>query len=132
MADKFDTLSSLYNELGVAALALLGPGNHQILIYAEAGEGWTGISVYHNESTRVVYLDDIDEIDDIMMDLWYAEETGKRWKEIQIDIDGTKFEARPFYADQLNKRESYDDRRERAVKERFGEKPIYYSPLSME
>lgn len=136
MEDSPSKIGDLYAELAHEIARMAGPDNEQVLLYVEVGDMWTGISLYKNESERVSYIDesvaDSNLLSDIIFDIWYAEAPDKRWKEMQLDVDGKKFEARQFYADQLNKRESYDDRRERAVRERFGDKPIYYSPLSMD
>lgn len=136
MGDKFAKIGELYAELAAEITRLAGTEDQQILLYVEAGEMWSGISLYRNEPERVSYVDESVEdsnlLSDIILDIWYAEDPDKRWVEMQLDVDGKKFEARQFFSDQLNKRESYDDRRERAVRERFGDKPIYYSPLSMD
>jgi hypothetical protein len=127
MNDKLDRLGQLYSELGAALLEWFGPGEHHITLYAEAGDMWTGASIYRDEGNRIAYTSELN-VSDIILELWYAEPPDKRWKEMQFDLDGTKFHARNFYTDELNKRESYGTRRERAVKERFGDKPIYYPP----
>lgn len=128
MNDKLDKLGKLYSELGTVLLEWYGPGNHRITVYAEAGDNWSGTSIYHDEGHRIAYTDELD-VSEIILDLWYAEPADKRWKEMQFDIDGAKFHARNFYPEDMKKRESYRTRRERAVRERFGDKPIYYPPL---
>lgn len=128
MDDKLDKLGELYSELGATLLKWFGPGEHHITVYVEAGDMWVGTSIYHDEGHRVAFIDDLD-ISEILLDIWYAEPVDKRWEEMQFDIDGTKFHARNFFAEELKKRETYMIRRERAVRERFGDKPIYYSPL---
>ena len=134
--DKLSKVGDLYAELASEIFRIVGPEEEQLLFYAEAGDMWTGFSLYRNEAARVSYVDETVEdtnlLSDIVLDIWYAEDSDKRWVEMQLAVDGKKFEARQFYADQLDRRETYDDRRERAVRERFGDKPIYYSPLAMD
>ena len=128
MNDKFDRLNELYSELGAAILERFGPGKHEILVYARAGDMWVGVSIYHNEGDRIAYSDGVDDIADIVRDIWYAEPADKRWQEMQFDLNGAEFHAQNFFAEELNQLETYIVRRERAVKERFGDKPIYYPP----
>lgn len=119
----------LYSKLCFEIIRVLGQINHQALLYVEGGRAWAGISLYQNTESRVIYVDETGEIDDLVIAIWDSDKASNRWREMQIDIDGIRSEVRHFPARSLDKRESYDDRRERAVRERFGDKRIYYSPL---
>lgn len=136
MEDKITKVGDLYAELGAVASRLAGPGEQQVVVYVEAGRAWCGISLYKNEPDRIAYLDedveDANLLADIVMEIWNADDSNKRWVEMCLDIDGNQFKAQQFYADNLNKREDYGIRRERAARERFGDKPIYYAPLGIE
>lgn len=128
MDDKLDRLGQLYSELGTALLDWFGPGEHHVTVYVEAADMFVGTSIYRDEGHRIAYTNDL-SVAEILLDLWYAEPADKRWREMQFDIDGRKFHARNFFPEDLKKRETYEMRRERAVRERFGDKPIYYPPL---
>ena len=56
----------------------------------------------------------------------------KRWSVMEYEICGTKFDAQFRFPDEVDV-ESFDvDRREVALKKRYGDKPIIYPPPPFE
>lgn len=63
-----------------------------------------------------------------MFDLWYSEEPNKRWTAMHFTVDAGKFEAKFEFDDLERPDEDDDDRRERILRARYGDKPIVYPP----
>lgn len=96
--------------------------------YVEVREMWMAPSAFHDEGNRVVYLRTSIEFDEAVEALWYTKEAGLRWEAMHYEIVDGQFSVEFDYPDQLDPDESCDDRRERALKARYGDKPIYYPP----
>jgi hypothetical protein len=79
--------------------------------------------------SRVVrYYDPSTELSDLIDETWLAEVPDKRWAVMEYEIRGTKFDVQFKFPDEV-KVESFDvDRREIALKKRYGDKPVVYPP----
>lgn len=95
-------------------------------MYAEVGEGSCEAGVFLDEGQQVVYFEPNDELFDALFDLWAFAEADKKWAVLHYEVKDGTFEARFSYPDQLDPDESGFDRRERALLERYGEKPVIY------
>jgi hypothetical protein len=61
---------------------------------------------------------------------WLAEEEDKRWSVMEYEINGTAFDADFKFPEEVQVRVyDEDDRRDIALKRRFGDKPVIYPPL---
>lgn len=63
------------------------------------------------------------------MDTWYLEPADKRWTAMHYTIEGGRFDASFEFNDIEGSSERMEDRRERILRTRYGEKPIVYPPL---
>ena len=63
-----------------------------------------------------------------LLDLWEAQDSDKRWTEIEYVVRGDKFHASFTYPDEIDPEEDPFDRRDRIVAKHFGKKPIVYPP----
>ena len=128
--DKYDKLGPLYAEIGGEVAQIVGGDPDGAYLYAEAGQGWYGASVYKDEGTAVRYFDPSSELSDLIYEAWLTEEPDKRWSVMELEIRGTKFDAQFKYPDDVDV-ESFaaDDRREIALRNRYGDKPVIYPPL---
>jgi hypothetical protein len=128
--DKYDKLGPLFADIGGEIAQIVGGDPDGAYLYAEAGEGWYGASVYRDEGEAVRYFDPSDELSDLIYEAWLTEDPDKRWSVMQFEIRGTKFDASFQYPDEVNV-ESFaaDDRREKALRKHFGDKPVIYPPL---
>jgi hypothetical protein len=128
--EKYDKLGPLYAEIGGEVAQIVGGDPDGAYLYAEAGQGWYGASVYKDEGPAVRYFDPSDELSDLIYEAWLAEDPDKRWSVMEFEISGTKFDAQFKYPDEVNV-ESFaaDDRREIALRKHYGEKPVVYPPL---
>ncbi len=102
------------------------------LLYARVAANMVGPSVFKNLSDHILYRDpELDSLSEALLALWYAQDSKKRWSEIEYLIRDGKFTAKFVYADDIAPMEVEDslDRRDRIVREYFGDKPIVYPPL---
>jgi len=95
-------------------------------LYAEVDEGAYEAGVFHDEGEQVVYYDPSDELFDELIGLWELAEAGKKWAVLQYEVKEGKFNASFSYPDQLDPEEFSFERRERALAERYGDKPVIY------
>ena len=101
-----------------------------VYLYVEAGDGWVGPSLYKDEGSQVRYFDPgKSDLCDALFDAWYIEEPDKRWTVMHYTINGGKFDAKFDFGELRRPGESGDDRRERVLRARFGDKPIIYRPM---
>ena len=114
--------------IGQALANMIDGDPNGAFAYVEVREMWMAPSAFHDEGNRVVYLRTNIEFDEAVEDLWYTKEAGLRWEAIRYEILDGQFFVEFDYPDQFVSDESCDDRRERALKARYGDKPIYYPP----
>ena len=96
-------------------------------LYAEAGEGWVEPSIFKDLGNRLVYREGSHELSLKLLEIWEAEEPDKRWSALHYTISNGRFEASLDYWEDIDPEESTLDRRERAIRKRFGDKPVDYS-----
>lgn len=127
--DRFDALGPAYADIGAELAEIVGGDPDGVYLYAEAGEGWYGYGVFKDEGDKVRYYDPSRELGDLIYEAWQTEDPDKRWAIMEYEIHGTKFDAEFKFSDEV-KVESYDedDRRDIALKRRFGDKPVIYPP----
>lgn len=95
-------------------------------MYAEVGEGSCEAGVFHDEGEQVVYYDPSDELFDALIELWEFAEADKKWAVLHYAVKEGAFETRFSYPDKLNPEEFNFERRKRALRERYGDKPVIY------
>ena len=127
--DKYEALGPAYADIGAELAEIVGGDPDGVYLYAEAGEGWYGYGVFKDEGDKVRYYDPSSELGDLIYKAWLVEDRDKRWAIMEYEINGTKFNAEFKFPDEV-KVESYDehDRRDIALKRRFGDKPVIYPP----
>lgn len=96
-------------------------------LYAEAGDGWSAPSIFKDVGDRVVYREGSDDLCLMLIDVWQAEQPGKRWAALHYTISNGRFDVSFFYAEEMNTEEDTIDRRDRVLRARFGDKPVDYS-----
>jgi hypothetical protein len=67
----------------------------------------------------------------LLFELWNSEDPDKRWAVMEYTITGANFDAQFLFPDQIDPEESEVERRPRALKKHFGDKPIVYPPRLM-
>ena len=126
--DKFEILGALLNEIGGEIAEIVGGDPAGTYLYAEAGEGWIGSSLFKDEGSTVRYYDTTDDLDDLLLEFRKTEGPGKRWVVMEYEVVGTKFDAQFKYPEEVDVESFDDDRRDIALKKRYGDKPVIYPP----
>lgn len=127
-SNKYDVLGPALAEIGAELAQIVGGDPDGVYLYAEAGEGWYGYSVYRNEGNEVRYFEPGPELGDLIYEAWLIEEPGKRWAVMEYEINGTKFDVHFRFPDEVDVESFDEDRREIALRKRYGDKPIIYPP----
>ncbi len=129
-ADKYDLLGPALAKVGEEAMAIVGGEPDGVYLYVEIGEGWVDISLFKDEGDAVRYIDiGASDIWRLLIDAWCLEPADKRWTAMHYTITGGKFDAHFEFDDLEASDESTDDRRERILRARYGERPVVYPPM---
>jgi len=124
-----DKTARLLNEIGQLLAEDADYPLEGTLLYAEVDWGYVAPSIFKDVGDRIVYRDpDLDRLGDALLDLWKAQESEKRWTEIEYVIRDGKFHASFTYPDEIDPDEGMLDRRRRIVAKHFGDKPTVYPP----
>lgn len=129
MADKFDRLGPLLDQIGHEMGLIAGGDPDKTYLYAEVQEGHVAASVFKDEGNSVRYFDPSRVLTDLLVEAWEAEELGKRWKVIEYEVVGKKFDAVFKFPEEVNSEEYWDERLEVALHARYGDKPVIYPPM---
>ena len=126
--DKYDLLGPIYAEIGGEIAHIVGDPNGTFL-YSEAGDGWCSYAIFKEEGGGVRYYAGTSELGDLIWKAWLTEDSDKRWAVVEYVVTGTKFDVQFQFPDQIDPEESEDERRPRALKKHFGDKPVIYPPM---
>ena len=130
--DKYDKFRRLYADIGGEVAEIVDGDPDGTFLYAEAGEGWLGASVFKDEGRTFRYFDPSPALIDLLLQAWKTEIRGPRMRRsvMEYEITGTRFDVRFQYPDEVEVKSFADnDRRESALKRRYGEKPVIYPPI---
>lgn len=127
---KFALLGPAYDKVGQEAVQLAGGEPDKLFLYVEIGDGWVGPSLYKDEgpSIRYVEIEPASDLFDLIEDAWCLEPSDKRWTSMRYEINNGSFRAE-FDFDEPNPEDASDDRRERVLRARYGDRPVMYPPL---
>ena len=127
--DKFATFAALYNEIGQELGRITGGDPDGTYLYAEVEEGVTGGGVFKDEGKQVRYYDPSPLLLDLLDDLWHAEDPDKRWRAMEFSVTGNQVHAIFVFPEDFRSDHSTNERRQAALKVRYGDKPIIYPPI---
>lgn len=130
--DKLDILSRLFNQIGVELVDIVGGDPDGIFLYVEIGEGWISPNIFKDDGNQIRYLDDNETLSDLLWEAWYAEsdEGGiKRWSIMEYEIKQGKVDISFRFPDEVNVETISMERRQAALRARFGDKPVVYPPM---
>lgn len=123
-------IAELLNQIGNLLAEDSDYPSQGTLLYAEVGSGYVAPSVFKDLGDHVAYRDpDLDRLGDVLLDLWKAQDTAKRWTEIEYVVQDGKFRAIFNYPQDGEAEALHLDRREEVVTKHFGNKPIVYPPM---
>jgi hypothetical protein len=112
--------------IGQEIAAMIGKNPDSVFCYIEAREMWMSGCVFQDEGDRAVYYRPSRGFGDAVEDLWYVREAEKRWGAMRYEIADGQFLAEFDFPDQFDPNEDENDRKARALKTRFGDKPLVY------
>lgn len=129
--DKLDLLGPLMNDIGHELSRIVGGDPNGIFLYVEIGEGWVRPSVFKDEGDVVRWYDPNDDyLSDLLFEAWYLEPDGPnmRWSVLEYAIVDGKFRVSMKYPEEVNVDIVDSERRQTALRARFGDKPVVYPP----
>jgi hypothetical protein len=121
-----DKMAEMLNAIGQHIAGIIDDPLDNSYLNAEAGENWAEVGIFQDLGNQVLYHDPTTELSLQLIGLWDAAEPEKKWAALHYDIKNGRFDAQFEYADGWNPEETSIDRLERALRERYGNKPIVY------
>lgn len=103
------------------------------LLYAELDFNFVGESIFKELGNQLVFRWPLNErLMYALLELWEAQGARDRWSELEFVLRDGRFEVTYFYPDEIDPEEDLIERRERALRRHFGDKPIVYPPFPFE
>lgn len=119
-------LGNLLNAVGQYVADIVGETPDGAYLYVECNGRSCGAGVFQDEGESVAYFDPDDDLIASLYELWNATPANEKWEIMEYEIAGDSFDARFEFPDQLDPDETSHDRRERALRARYGDKPVIY------
>jgi hypothetical protein len=126
--DHLDKFGPMLSEIGGVAAELVGGDPNGLYLYVEVGDRWFSVNLFRDEGAAVRYYRSTPELNDLIYEFSQSEDHDKRWSVMEFEINGTKFDAQFKFPDEVDVEDFDMDRREIALKNRFGDKPVIYPP----
>jgi hypothetical protein len=126
---KFDILGPIFGEIGRKIFEDIGEDPNGVFLYAEAGEGWVEASIFKDKGAFVQYFDASSELCDLIIKAWETEPTHKRWAVMMYEIQDGAFDATFRFPEEIDPEPVGIERREDALRNRYGDKPVRYPPI---
>lgn len=130
-SDKLEMLGPLMNEIGQELAETVGGDPNGVFLYVEIGEGWVDTGIFKDEGDVVRWYDPQGtHLADLLWEAWYLEpdSPNMRWSVLEYAITGQKFHVNLKYPEEVNVDIVDGERRESALRARFGDKPVVYPP----
>lgn len=119
-------IGEMLNAIGQHTANVLGKTPKNVFVYLRAGDQWMEGSIFDDLGTEVIYHDPNEEMVYEVIRLWDAANPDRKWEMLHYDIKDGEFTVKYFYPDDLDPEEDSPEQRERALAERYGDKPIIY------
>ncbi len=124
--DKYDILGSIYASIGKECRSIVGENVDGLYLYGEAGEGYSGGAIFMDEGAIVRYHSLNQVIFDLLLQAWEIEDQDQKWALMEYSIEGSRFDAKLIYPEDIDSNLSISDRRGIFLRRRFGDKPVIY------
>lgn len=115
----------LLNSVGECVANIVGEQPDGAYLYVEY-DGGCEAGVFHDQGGSVAYFDPDSYLMATLFQLWNASDVHSKWDVMEYEITGDTFDARFGFADSFDPEETSHDRRERALRARYGDKPVIY------
>jgi hypothetical protein len=120
----------LLNEIGGLLMKDAEYPLEPTLLYAQLDHNMIGESIFKELGNQFLFRWPVNErLPYALLELWEAQDGQDRWSELVYVLRDGQFEVVYFYPDEIDPQEDVIERRERALRRHFGEKPIIYPPL---
>lgn len=124
-----DESEKLLNEIGQLLTEDSEYPSEATLLYAQLDRNMVGESIFKELGNQILYRRPVIKgLPYALLDLWEAQGGDDRWAEMEYVLRDGKFEVAYIYPDEIDRDEDVVERRARAVRRHFGEKPIVYPP----
>lgn len=120
------TIGPILEEIGQIIAELVDGDPNGSYLYAEAEQGFQAPTLFKDHGDHIICYRPNIELCDAIEKLWETEPDDKKWQAMRYEVEDNRFNARFEFPDELNPDEWVDDRLERAVAERYGDRPITY------
>lgn len=100
-----------------------------VYLYAEADGGSYDAGIFKDIGNGVQYFSPDAELFDELRRLWAAADVDEKWHVLHYTVRGAAFEASFEFQDSMDPDEFIQDRRKRALHQRYGDKPVIYPPM---
>src|SRR5689334_20502470 len=95
-----DKTAQLLNEIGQLLAEDRAYPLDDTLLYAEVGSGYVAPSIFKDRGDHILYRNpDLDRLGGVLLDLWEAQNSDKRWRELEYVIRDGNFHASFNYPD---------------------------------
>lgn len=122
-----EEIGAIYSDMGYVISEDIKDSKGDIFLYAEAQPGVISASIFIDVGDRIVYREASDELFDMIRDAWEGLEEKKRWSTLSYTISGKRFSADFQFPEEIDQKESQDERRDRILREKYGQTPIDFS-----
>ncbi len=126
-------IGPLLTDIGREMAEVLDRYPEGALLFAEAGDGWSGGAIFIEDESAVRAIKPSAEIFDLVRNVWAIDNLGRSeaegWVFMEYDVRGGRFHAAFTYRDDVAVGSEYEDWEDAAVAKRFGNKPVIYPPM---
>ena len=126
---KFEILGPLYEDIGREIFNIIGENPDGAFLYSEAGDGWVEAAIFKDKGGFVKYYSPTRALNHLILDAWETEPSDKRWAVMMYEIKDGRFDATFRFPEELDPEPVGIQRREDALRERYGNKPVKYPPI---
>lgn len=126
-------MGEILNSIGQEIAELFGRQPDNAFLYAEVDDEGYEISIFAEDDGAVLYHFPNRQIFELVQRLWEIADDDKKWSVLEFEIADGEFDASFTFYDQFdpnqNDGDDEEDRCDRAIRKRFGDKPVIYPDL---
>ncbi|WP_420998491.1 hypothetical protein ACKI2N_032050 [Cupriavidus sp. 30B13] len=125
------TVEQLYQDIGLAAIAIAKGLAGKLLLYAEVEDGAVSADMFYESAAGPVQFrfcpENLQQLVYSLWEAWKATPGNKEWRAMSYVVDDGKFNIELQYPDQIDPVEDVSDRRPVVVHKYFGDAKVDYS-----